>query len=107
MEPPPSADPSTTLPAGSTDAKPSVDPPSYPSAPKRSGESGWRHHPREIERRRLEEELAWEMHANKAYEHYRATGRMKDGRCLGAPPKPYTPPATPQGKVNLTDLEGS
>ena len=56
-------------------------------------------------KRRLEEELGWEIHANNAYEHYRATGRMKNGRRLGAPPKPYTPPATPQGKVNLTDLD--
>ena len=30
---------------------------------------------------------------------------MKNGRRLGAPPKPYTPPATPQGKVNLSDLD--
>ena len=26
-----------------------------------------------------------------------------DGRRFGAPPKPYTPPATPAGKVNITD----
>ena len=26
----------------------------------------------------------------------------KDARC-SAPPKPYTPPETPQGKVNITD----
>jgi hypothetical protein len=56
-------------------------------------------------KRRLEEELAVECAANKAYEHYRAHGRQKNGRRLGAPPKPYTPPDTPQGKINLTDLD--
>ena len=36
----------------------------------------------------------------------RPTGRagvMKDGRRFGRPPKPYQPPATPAGKINLTD----
>ena len=42
------------------------------------------------------------MRANRAYEHYRA-GRMKDGRRFSRPPDPYTPPATPQGQINLTD----
>ena len=56
-------------------------------------------------KRRLEEELAVECSANTAYEDYRANGRQKNGRRLGAPPKPYTPPATPQGKINLTDLD--
>jgi transposase len=56
-------------------------------------------------KRRLEEELAVECAANTAYEDYRANGRQKNGRRLGAPPKPYTPPATPQGKINLTDLD--
>jgi len=28
---------------------------------------------------------------------------MKNGRRMGAPPKPYQPPATPTGKVNVTD----
>ena len=41
----------------------------------------------------------------RAYEHYRAHGRQKNGRLLGAPPKPYTPPAIPDGKINLTDLD--
>ncbi len=56
-------------------------------------------------KRRLEEELWTETRANAAYEHYRATGRMKNGRRLGAhsPPKPYTPPATPEGRINTTD----
>jgi hypothetical protein len=54
-------------------------------------------------KRRLDEELAVECAANTAYEHYRAHGRQKNGRRLGAPPKPYTPPETPTGKINLTD----
>ena len=53
-------------------------------------------------KRRLDEELWSEMRANRAYEHYRS-GRMKDGRRFGRPPDPYTPPATPQGQINLTD----
>ena len=56
-------------------------------------------------KRRLEEELAVECSANAAYEDYRANGRQKNGRRLGAPPKPYTPPDKPQGKINVTDLD--
>ena len=48
-------------------------------------------------KRRLEEELCTEVRANRAYEAYRARGRMKDGRRFGRPPEPYTPPATPGG----------
>src|SRR3954469_2583026 len=54
-------------------------------------------------RRRLEEEHAVECRANAAYEAYRARGVMKDGRRFGRPPDPYRPPATPEGKINLTD----
>ena len=54
-------------------------------------------------RRRLEQELAVEREANARYEAYRARGVMKNGRRFGGPPKPYTPPATPAGKINLTD----
>jgi transposase len=56
-------------------------------------------------KRRLEEELETECRANEAYEAYRARGVMRNGRRLGAhsPPKPYAPPATPQGKINTTD----
>ena len=54
-------------------------------------------------KRRLEEELQVECQANAAYEAYRARGRMKDGRRFGRPPNPHTPPATPQGKVSVTD----
>jgi transposase len=54
-------------------------------------------------KRRLEEELATEVRANDAYEAYRAQGRMKDGRRFGSPPKPYTPPEQPAGRINVTD----
>jgi transposase len=54
-------------------------------------------------KRRLEQELDVECRANAAYEAYRARGRMKDGRRFGRPPDPYQPPATPDGKINLTD----
>jgi transposase len=54
-------------------------------------------------KRRLEEELFTEQRANDAYEAYRARGVMKDGRRFGSPAKPYSPPDTPQGKVNVTD----
>ena len=54
-------------------------------------------------KRRLEEELATEVRANDAYEAYRAQGRMKNGRRFGSPPKPYTPPEQPTGKINVTD----
>src|SRR3954453_17160831 len=53
-------------------------------------------------KRRLDEELWSKLRANRAYEHYRS-GRMRDGRRFSRPPDPYTPPATPQGQVNLTD----
>jgi transposase len=52
---------------------------------------------------RLEEDLAAERRGNEAYEQYRETGRMKNGRRFGTPPKPYKPPELPEGKVNLTD----
>jgi transposase len=54
-------------------------------------------------KRRLEEEHEVHCRANEAYEAYRARGVMKDGRRFGAPPKPYRPPDTPAGKVNVTD----
>src|SRR5512133_746036 len=56
-------------------------------------------------KRRLEEDHQVECRANEAYEDYRRHGRMKNGRRLGAhsPPKPYQPPAAPEGKINLTD----
>src|SRR5215213_5233773 len=55
-------------------------------------------------KRRLEEELASECRANEAYEAYRARGLMRNGRRLGShsPPKPYSPPTTPAGKINTT-----
>jgi len=54
-------------------------------------------------KRRLEEEHAVERRANADYEAYRARGVMKDGRRFGRPPTAYQPPATPAGKVNVTD----
>ncbi len=54
-------------------------------------------------KRRLEEELFSEVRANRAYEAYRARGRMKDGRRFGRPPDPYQPPNTPHGRSNVTD----
>ena len=53
-------------------------------------------------KRRLDEELWTECQANAAYERYRS-GRMKEGRRFSRPPDPYTPPAVPQGQINLTD----
>lgn len=53
--------------------------------------------------RRLEDELAAERRGNEAYDRYRAGGRDKHGWRFSAPPKPYHPPETPQGEVNLTD----
>ena len=56
-------------------------------------------------KRRLEQELETECRANEAYEAYRARGLMRNGRRLGShsPPKPYSPPTTPAGKINTTD----
>jgi transposase len=56
-------------------------------------------------KRRLEEQLAVEVQANTAYEAYRARGVMKNGRPFGVRPKPYTPPPTPEGSINITDLD--
>ena len=53
--------------------------------------------------RRLEDELDAERRGNEAYGEYRAHGRMKNGRRLGHPPKPYMPPDSPPGEVNMTD----
>jgi hypothetical protein len=54
-------------------------------------------------KRRREEEHRVECRANAEYEAYRARGVMKDGRRFGRPPNPYQPPATPAGKINVTD----
>jgi len=54
-------------------------------------------------RRRMDEELAYEHAANRAFENYRATGRRSDGRRFGKPPKPYSPPLVPEGRINVTD----
>jgi transposase len=57
----------------------------------------------ELCRRRLIEDWRTERQANRDYEAYRARGVMKDGRRFGRPPNPHTPPAQPEGKINLTD----
>jgi transposase len=57
-------------------------------------------------KRRLDEELWTEVRANAAYERYRS-GRMVDGRRFSRPPNPYTPPATPQGQINLSDPDSA
>ena len=54
-------------------------------------------------RRRLAEDWRGERWANRAYETYRARGVMRDGRPFGTPPKPYSPPEIPEGKLNTTD----
>ena len=54
-------------------------------------------------RRRLAEDWRAERRANRAYEAYRARGVARDGRRFGAPPKPYSPPEAPEGKLNTTD----
>lgn len=54
-------------------------------------------------KRRLEQELFTECQANDAYEAFWARGVDRTGRRLGKRPKPYTPPSTPTGKVNVTD----
>jgi hypothetical protein len=51
----------------------------------------------------LEDELAADCRANKAYEDLREDRRLHDKRKLGGPTKPYTPPEVPAGEVNLTD----
>ena len=51
----------------------------------------------------LEDELTAKLRGNDAYEHYRKTGRMKNGRRFGPQPNAYQPPESPEGEVNLTD----
>ncbi|MGA6948948.1 MAG: transposase [Solirubrobacterales bacterium] len=57
----------------------------------------------ELCHRRLVEDWQAENRGNRAYQAYRERGVMRDGRRLGAPPKPYAPPAKPEGKINTTD----
>jgi transposase len=56
-------------------------------------------------KRRLEEEHRTECRANAAYEAYRARGVDKNGKKFGRPPKPFEPPSSPVGKINLSDLD--
>jgi transposase len=59
----------------------------------------------ELCRGRLVEDWRAEHRANRAYEAWRARGVAADGsrRMASASPKPYRPPARPEGKINLTD----
>ncbi len=57
----------------------------------------------ELCRRRLVEDWRTERRANRDYEAYRARGVTRNGRRFGRPPDPHTPPAEPEGKLNLTD----
>jgi transposase len=54
---------------------------------------------------RLAQDLAAVRAGNEAYERWRASATDRLGRSLAGNrlPKPYTPPATPQTTVNLTD----
>jgi hypothetical protein len=54
---------------------------------------------------RLEQDLTALRAGNEAYEQWRATATDRLGRSLAGNrlPKPYTPPATPQTTVNLSD----
>jgi hypothetical protein len=54
-------------------------------------------------KRRLEEDLDFEHHANANFETYYRRGVMRDGRRMSARPTPYTSLDVPAGKVNLTD----
>jgi transposase len=52
---------------------------------------------------RLEDELDAECRGNEAYEEFKARRREIGGKRVGGPPKPYTPPEVPDGKVNISD----
>jgi transposase len=55
--------------------------------------------------RRLEENQLVEIQASEAYERWQAQRRAGGvpGQRLGMPPKPYVPPAVPEGVMNKTD----
>jgi transposase len=52
---------------------------------------------------RLEENHRVELAANQAYEQWRANSRDTKGRVLKGNSKPFTPPAEPDGTINLSD----
>jgi transposase len=56
-------------------------------------------------KRQLQEDLDAERQGNAAYEAWRARGISADGahRMASGTVKPYRPPDTPEGKVNITD----
>jgi transposase len=54
--------------------------------------------------RRLVEDWRAQRQGNRAYEAYRERGvRERGKKSMGPGPKPYTPPARPEGKINTTD----
>ncbi len=65
--------------------------------------------PRDRDRRlleaaeRLEQSHRVDLAANEAYEHWRATARDTLGRRLKGNSKAYSPPALPDGTINLSD----
>ena len=54
-------------------------------------------------KRRLEQQLAVDREANRAYEAFHQTGRDTLGRRMLKPFKPHTPPLLPEGNINLSD----
>jgi transposase len=93
--------------------------------PRKQGREGWtREARRQVEQRRweapdriargrverlllaaerLEDELDAERAGNRAYDHFRETGRDAHGRRFPRPSDPYVPPAVPGGIVSVTD----
>jgi transposase len=53
--------------------------------------------------RRLEENHQVELQANEAYLAWKAERVAAGGNRVGGPPKPFTPPALPEGVINKTD----
>jgi hypothetical protein len=53
--------------------------------------------------RRLEENHQVEIKANEAYEAWKVERIAAGGNRVGGPPKPFTPPAVPEGVMNKTD----
>ena len=52
---------------------------------------------------RMEEDLDAQLAGNRAYEHYRATGRDTKGRHLGRRPNAWVAPTVPDAMVSVTD----
>jgi hypothetical protein len=52
---------------------------------------------------RMEDDLDAQLAGNRAYEHYRATGRDTKGRHLGRRPNAWVAPSVPDAMVSVTD----